>query len=128
MLFRSEIALAAADGGARDAGDPRHGRHAAPARRPRLGSREKTLAALIEMATKGFPTISNGGFVDHATLLRLFSENRNRGALSQSDAGAPDFDSIILRGALSTSVLHCHSAPECELSEQSPLADFPFWE
>ena len=81
-------------------------------RRPRLGSREKTLAALIEMATKGFPTISNGGFVDHATLLRLFSENRNRGALSQSDAGAPDFDSIILRGALSARTFEGLEFPE----------------
>jgi hypothetical protein len=96
-----DILLAAIDRRAGEPGDLRDDRETASTSRPHLRRRKQPPPPLVEPRADSIPSQSYRGLVDHAIDLPRFAENRNPQYLSQSDAPAADYDSVIVRSVLS---------------------------
>jgi hypothetical protein len=101
---KSHILLAAIDRRAGQSGDLRDDRETAATSRPHLRRREQPPPPLVEPRADSVPSQPNGGLVDHAIDLPPFAESRNPQHLSQSDAPAADYDSVIVRSVLSRGI------------------------
>src|SRR5580692_11069810 len=101
--LRVEIPLAAIDRRAGEPGDLRDDRQTSATRGPHLRRCEQASPTLVKPRADHIPSQPYRGLVDHATDLPRFAEDRNPQHLSQSDAPAADYDSVIVRNILSMS-------------------------